>query len=214
MAMEGINWGEVNNQVGLINQYLDSLERDSVQYFQNLVDELAYYWASGNAVTSGDHYTSIVYSYFNVNIFISRGRINDAIIHAGEIYARTFNVDSQINIPPNSIPYFRNFTNPFEKSVRGFSGMNKKAVDECYENYKSKIKSNAEEIAEKVKNIHLSIFDEANLQREAFDLNIEDMLHSIDRALKLILEDIKEKKEEEENNLHLAKQQTVNTFNA
>ncbi len=218
--MEGINWEEVTAQANSIETNLGNLRDSIFSYFQDFAEELSYYWSSGNAETFGEKLKSNVESFrtYTQNV---QSEIKSMINHAAEIYSNRFNVQNGIgNIDTwdhNVVPYMT-FDNPFRGasiSIFGFiTGMNKTAVDECCNFYKDKIKTSADDIKSKIESIHLSIFDTANVQKDAFDQRIKEAISYINMLLDDTLEEIYKAKEEEKDNLNLAKQQTVNTFNA
>lgn len=216
--MEGINWEEVTAQANSIETYLGDLRDSIFSCFQDFAEELSYYWASGNAITFGEKLKSNVESFrtFTQNV---QEEIKSMIKHAAEIYSNRFNVQNGIgNIDTwdHSVVPYMTFDNPF-RAIHTFSfttGMNKTAVDECCDIYKEKIKTSADDIKSKIESIHLSIFDTANVQKDAFDKRIKEAISYINRLLDNTLEEIYKSKEEEKDNLNLAKQQTVNTFSA
>jgi hypothetical protein len=216
MGMEGINWEEVNSQGNAILMALITLGADVFKYYQDFVDEMAYYWASGNAKIFGEYMQSDM-RYFHDDLTKTKGEVTLLIKHAAEIYSRTFNVDNQISIGVVTIeaaPGSNVITNPFQETIRGVSGMNKNAVDDCYTKLKTNVENSIESAKSAINSIELSIFDIANAQKIAFSERVSQLYSMIEGYLAKALQGVEKYKNEEQDRITLAKQQTVSTFNA
>jgi hypothetical protein len=214
MGMEGINWGEVNSQAKAIFDYLSTFKSDVTKNFQDFVDELCYYWASGNAKIFGD-YIQRDMNDFNGDVNKMEEEISTLIQHAAEIYSRSFNVDNQVTVSLDLTETKGDaISNPFQESVNGVTGMNKTAVDECYEKFKANVESSIETAKNGLESIELSIFDVANAQKVAFSDKLNILFSRVNNLLLIELQTINNYREEEKDRIDLAKQQTVSTFNA
>ena len=212
MSMEGINWGEVNGQVNALLERLSAFGNDVSTNITNFLDEMAYYWASGNAVYFGDYVIRDT-TDFNTDLLQKESEIAELIKHAAEIYSREFNVPNEINIVYPLENKFL-FNNPFKETVNGITGMNKSAADDCYEKYKAKIDQLIDDTETYIDGVHISIMDAASAQSEAFSEKIDRMFTVVSGILAKALQDIEKGKQEEKDRVDLAKQQTVSTFNA
>ncbi len=212
MSMEGINWGEVNGQVNALLERLSAFGNDVSTNITNFLDEMAYYWASGNAVYFGDYVIRDT-TDFNTDLLQKESEIAELIKHAAEIYSREFNVPNEINIVyPLENVFLGN--NPFKETVNGITGMNKSAADDCYEKYEAKIEQLIDDTKTYIDGVHISIMDAASAQSEAFSEKINRMFAVVNGILAKALQDIEKGKQEEKDRVDLAKQQTVSTFNA
>lgn len=212
MAMEGINWGEVNGQVNALLEHLSAFGNDVNTNITNFLDEMAYYWASGNAVYFGDYVIRDT-TDFDSDLVQKENEIADLIKHAAEIYSREFNVPNEISIVYSAANIYSG-NNPFKETVHGISGMNKSAADDCYEKYKAKIEQLIDDTKTYIDGVHISIMDAASAQSEAFSEKINRLFAVVNGILAKALQDIEKGKQEEKDRVDLAKQQTVNTFSA
>ena len=214
--MEGINWGEVTDQANSIEVNLGLFNRAINDDFQSFANELSYYWASGNAITFGDNLGKSL-EEFNANVNKVQEEVAELINRAAQIYSDRFNVPNEIGrVSPDPVTelIIKKFENPFKETVNGVTGMNKGPVTDCCNFYNDKIKKLIESAKTGVTGIELSIFDTAYAQKEAFNTKVKDLYAGLQDTLEHTIAVINRDKKKEEDRVDLAKQQTVNTFNA
>ncbi len=214
MGMEGINWDEVNAEAAKIRTSLQDFSEDVASKTNEFAAELSNYWASGNALTCEKELSSALR---DIALEITSGfdDLANLIIHAAKIYSSTFNVPCDIytgNIIYSSLT--SEVTPVFKKVNNGITGMNKNEATTCVDQFKNAINGLIESIKTQLGNIHISVLDNANIQKEAFDQKIQIILKDISNKVENTLRTVEKSKNTEIDRLELAKNQTTSTFSA
>ncbi len=214
MEMEGINWDEVNAQAAKIRTCLQEFNETIASDSQAFINELANFWASGNAVTFNQELGNAVKD-IALEITSSYDTLADLIVHAAKIYASQFNVPCNVYTGNMIYSSLTSGLDSILKEVNnGITGMNKAQASDCVEKYKNDIQNAIDAVNSELGNIHISIFDSASIQKDAFDQKIKLLLNSITNKINNTLTTVEKSKNEEIDRLELAKNQTTNTFNA
>jgi hypothetical protein len=217
MGMEGINWGEVTAQCKQITSSFYNFYEDYLKTSQQLFDDLSNYWASGNATKFGDTYCRHVEENASW-IRDCESEIVKILNSASWVYASTFNTHSKLylDIEENSMfaePHTR-MNNPFQERRNGVTGMNKTKSEEIIEKYSSDITTMLETFSADVCAIEVSILDNQNEQKDAFKAKVEKLCKKLTYDTEQLIAGIHFESLGEINRVDMAKQQTVNTFNA
>ncbi len=216
MGMEGINWDEVNAQANDIMKYFYSLKREAYATSYSFADDLADFWASGNAVSFESEFNEKV-KYLETIIEKCEENIKALLTQAGAIYAERFNLSNKIyvqTVPLTGIAASMEIKGLFQETLKGVSGMNKNAADDCVNSYKSTIITRLEEFKTNITSIRISIFDSAETQIGAFSTVLDSAATEISKVLDDVVSDVEWAKTQEQDRLELAKAQTTNTFSA
>jgi hypothetical protein len=214
MAMEGINWGEVNTQVIQLNECFSTLKNELNKLDYTFGEELATAWASGNAITFGN---TLKTKDHNVSSLVSNSWaiISSYVKNAANIYANTFNVANNISIPGFLSSSGTGMPDGafFKETLNGTTGMNKDIVKNLLVDYTKTVNNLLDDFNSDVKNIEISIFDAANSQKDAFKSAVLELVSSIKKEVINMGTELSRLIESEVENVDIAKSQTVSTFN-
>ncbi len=210
--MEGINWGEVNAQANDIMKYLTEFKNDVFKNSDDFVNELSIYWASGNAVSFEKEWNNKM-QYILAYTEPCEEEFGQSLSNAGSIYANIFNTNNELFLKYNPKLLYKEISGVLKETNNGITGMNKEEVNNCVLNYKNSIKDLLNDLQTNINSIHISIFDTADAQREAFNSALSKMTTEINNKVEELCNYIENEKTKEQDNLELAKQQTTNTFN-
>ena len=215
MGMEGINWSEVNSQVEKISRCFGDFGKSIKVGLRDFRDELAYVWASGNAVKFGENVTESSKELDTV-VHEANLEIAEEIKKAVQIYSEKFNVSQAIDCVVFGGYFDANlqYKNPLRETVNGITGMNKTVVTELMNNYIKTCETAYETFNNDLSSINIAIYDNAGAQQEAFRGAVKTMIDNINKILNALFDEVKAGINTEIDNVELAKSQTTSTFNS
>lgn len=214
----GINWIGINKEIKSLNAYFSDFSNDIFGFSNAFADELSYLWASGNAVDFGRDFSNNCYEMYKL-ITNSWAKICSCISTAAATYSKKFNSANMLNISneldyPNGIPNTQSYGEFFQKVLNGITGMNKVYVNDLIEKYFSVIQSSIEELSSKISGFSISLLDEANAQKEVFNMILDNLVSGINKEIDEIIRFVKLDIGLEYDNLNLSREKVESTFNA
>lgn len=215
MAMEGINWGEVNTQIIQLNEYFADLNNEIKKLDYTFGQELANAWASGNAIKFGN---TLRNEDRSVTSMISNtwAIVSSLVKSASNIYSENFKVENHISIPGflSSSGVGMPDGGFFQETLNGVTGMNKTIVKDLLNDFSKTIDNLLEDFSSDVKSIEISILDAAGVQKAAFRSAVTLLVAGIKKEVVFMKFELSKQIENEVENVDIAKQQTVSTFNS
>jgi hypothetical protein len=115
---------------------------------------------------------------------------------------------------PNGIPVVQSYGEYFQKVLNGITGMNKVYVNDLIEKYFSVIQSTIKELSSKLSGFNISLLDEANAQKETFNMILDNLVSGINKEIDEIIRFVKLDIGLEYDNLCLSREKVESTFNA
>ena len=214
----GINWYGINSEVKDLNSKFSNFSNDVFGLSNAFADELSYLWASGNAVEFGRDFVTNCTEMYRL-ITNSWIKICNCISNASTIYTKKLNTQNLLNISyeldyPNGIPNTENYGEYFQTVVGGITGMNKVYVQDLLERYFGAIQSTIGDLTSKLSNFYISLFDEANQQRDAFNDILDSLVSGLNKKIEDITRFVKLDIGLEYDNLSLTREKVESTFNA
>lgn len=218
---EGINWEAVIKEADTVAGYLSGVTFSYELVTSRFAYQLTQVWASGNAVKFSEvlknRQTELEHFMTNY-IDLFEGYINNAINN----YKNEMGLFSTEAITFRAKPVgyntstlgIHNYNYEFKEVVSGMTGMNKAAVRDILEMFKKDMNDFLEKFRESVSRIHISIFDLANAQREAYSCMINKIIEQLEQLANGNVAEVEAYISQEEENLLLAQHQTTATFNA
>ena len=214
----GINWFGINTEVKNLNAYFSNFSNDVFGFSNAFADELSYLWASGNAAEFGGDFSTNCDEMFRL-ITNSWNRIVSCISNAAASYAKKFDTPNMLNIShdldyPNGVPNIQSYGEYFQKVLNGITGMNKVYVQDLIEKYFSVMQSSIEELYSNISGFSISLLDENNAQKEAFNLILDNLVSGLNKEIDEIVRFVKLDIGLEYDNLNLSREKVESVFNA
>jgi hypothetical protein len=210
MSMEGINWGEINNQAAKISSNFTELRTSIQDCLKSFGDQLTPVWASGNAIKFGDNLVASA-SELDTTMYDANSHIGEVLSKAAQIYADKFQVANDFHY--GNYLKLESLENTFKETVNGITGMNKTVVTEALDNFTKTSQTAFETFNKNLMQINIGIYDNAGAQQAAFKDVLEEMMSKIGSVLESLIGEVKTGIDTEIDNVELAKTQTTSTFN-